>query len=167
MTLCLVLCLSFMACGAKTETVEITAENWDTYFEFRTLYLWSENAFGETDTVEYPTALCVKEEYIDRIVLDQVNLAVECTWTQRYRQADVDWENKTISFGEDTEASDYHSTTASVTKIDCWETYENAYIVVYLRDVGQSKEMLAQIQSLLYMDDCQVARIQGTITIKE
>ncbi len=165
--LCLILMLPLAACGQKTQTVEITAENWNTYFEFRTLYHWSENAFGETDTVEYPTALCVKEEYVDRIVLDQVNLAVECAWTQHYRQVDVDWENHTITFGADTEASDIHSTTASVNEIHCWESYENAYIVVYLRDVGFSKDMLTEIPSHLSMEDCKVVRIQGTITIKE
>lgn len=165
--LCLTLMLPLIACGQKTQTIEITADNWDTYFEFRTLYCWSENAFGETDMVEYPTALCVKEAYIDRIVMDEVNLAVECAWVQHYRETTVDWENRTITFGEDTEATDTHTTTASVTEIHSWESYENAYIVVYLRDVGFNKDTLGEFSSHLSMEDCEVVRIQGTITIKE
>ena len=165
--LCLMLVLPLVACGQKTQTVEITAENWDTYFEFRTVYTWNENAFGETDSLEYPTVLCVREEYIDRIVMDQVDLAVECTWDENYRYPEIDWENKTMSFGELDKDYGQQSHTGKVSEIRCWESYENAYIVVYPRDIGFSKEMLADCPSQLSMENCDVARIQGTITVKE
>lgn len=164
-----VLIFALCACGQKTETIEITMDNWDEYFEFRTVTRWEENAFGETSMVEYPMALCVKEAYEDRIVMDQADLAIECSWTENDRIVTVDWKNRAIHFGEVVNPYDVQTRTDRVTEILCWEDYDHSYIVVYMRDLGVSKETLLTNADgntyALSIEDGKIIRIQGTIVV--
>jgi len=172
--LCAVLFLSvvFSLCACGPKTVELTAENWDTYFEFRTVCSWAgKNAFGEPGTsVEYPLALCVKKEYENRILMDRVNLAIECSWEENERYVTVDWEKQSLEWGNIVNNLGTQSRTSKVTEIHRYDAYENACIVVYLRDIGLSADTLLRDQQdkayAVHMGNGSVVRIQGTITLK-
>ena len=169
----IVLLMSFSLCACGTETVEITMDNWDTYFEFRTVYCWAEdNAFGEPGTaVEYPIVLCVKEEYEDCIVLDEVDLAIECSWEENERYVSVDWEDKSMEWGSVVNSHGVHTRISQVTEIQHWESYENACVVVYLRDIGLFLDTVMRDPNdnmyTVCMENPDILRIQGTITIKK
>ena len=78
--LTLVLCLSLCACdgGAqKTETIEITLENWQDYFELKLAATVYKNDFDEIDTCFANHYVYLKREYRDRLVEADVAFA----WT--------------------------------------------------------------------------------------
>jgi len=168
-----VLLLSLSLCACGTETVEITMDNWDTYFEFRTVYSWADdNAFGEPGTsLEYPMVLCVKEEYEDCIVLDEVDLAIECSWVENERYVSIDWEDQSIEWGSVVNSRGVQTRINQVTDIQYWESYENACVAVYLRDIGLSLDtVMWDSDGNMYaecMENPSILRIKGSITIKK
>lgn len=66
-----VMCLSLCACGGgtqETETIEITTENWQDYFEVKLAATVYKNAFGEIDTCFAYHYVYLKREYRDKLV---------------------------------------------------------------------------------------------------
>lgn len=80
------------------ETVEITLDNWQEYFEIRTHNAFAENGFGEFERVVTWYLLVSK----DGIVFDESNCNVtfEYTYTIERKPYTIDFENKTITYGE-------------------------------------------------------------------
>lgn len=79
-------------------TVEITLDNWQDYFEFCEYTVFLDNAFGEFDCFYICWSLAAK----DGLIVDENNsdIAIEYTYTTERKPYTVDYENKTIDFGE-------------------------------------------------------------------
>ena len=87
------------------ETVELTLENWQDYFEFREIKKIKINGFGEFNGADVLYYLVTK----DGIELDTKNSSVTVRYlvTTEYKPCSVDLEKKTIVYGEavDTETN--------------------------------------------------------------
>ena len=97
--LALVMCLSLCACGEKITTVELTLENWNSFFEIKRINQWKEDAFGDVTSVESAVWFCVKDEYIGKINIDDILLALEVTYQSADTTYIVDFLNKELTFG--------------------------------------------------------------------
>lgn len=80
--------------SVETEEIELTTENWDTYFEFAEVPDFSENSFGEVDTFHLYYQFRLKEEYVERLKPDKSNVAIEVSYTYGDRYCNVDFENQ-------------------------------------------------------------------------
>ena len=82
--------------------IELTVENFDTYFELVEVPIFSENEFGETDEMDLYQYYLVREEYI---VSDMSDFAIEysCVWGRK--NCEVDFTNLTYTL------SDFNDTT--------------------------------------------------------
>lgn len=102
----LIMVFSLSACGSssdkkeeavKTESVEITMDNYSEYLEMVPAAYWYQNDFGEVDSVTFGEDLCVKPEYADRVVYEESNLVYKYDWAYWQVSFDYDIANKTIS----------------------------------------------------------------------
>ena len=59
--------------------IEITLDNWQEYFELRSGIKWSYDDFGTTNGLSCITAICPKEEYQHRLVLEKTNVTFGVT----------------------------------------------------------------------------------------
>lgn len=111
------------------ETVEITLDNWQDYFEIVEYMTYRENGFGEAESCYFRTELRLKEEYWSRLAADMMDDkgAVEFSYDYGERAATIDLANRTYSFGEFTAKE-------SSTATDRFEyTGDGNYIFVYLQ----------------------------------
>ena len=120
LVLAAVLCLSLSACGEKTspeeemlmtpatidppakietkpvnETIEITMDNWQDYFEEYDEDVWELDAFQELDKLTNCAYLVLKDEYASRLVEEKssVTFEIKCFLDEYHITADV--ENRT------------------------------------------------------------------------
>ena len=101
-----VMCFSLVACGGdngakdsgKKTTIEITADNWQEYFELRTYNKFEKDALDEISYVTVNVALVSK----DGIVPDwqASTVAAEYTFSREYRVGKLDVDSQTISYGD-------------------------------------------------------------------
>lgn len=81
--------------------VEITIDNWQEYFEIKEGLEWEYDDFGVCDGVRIITAICLKEAYQDRLILDRTNVTFGCTCDFNVRSVEqIDFENKLAVVGE-------------------------------------------------------------------
>lgn len=76
-----ILCLLLVACNGgavKTETIEITAENWQQYFEVKLAATVHKNDFDEVEMCFANHYVYVKQEYRDRLVEADVAFGWSC-----------------------------------------------------------------------------------------
>lgn len=92
------MCLCLCACGARKTTVDLTMENWNSFFEIKRINQWGQDAFGETVNVDSAVWLCVKEEYADKIKTKDMSFAVEVTFQNADTTYTVDFANQTLTF---------------------------------------------------------------------
>ena len=59
--------------------IQITLDNWQEYFELRSGIEWSYDDFGTTNGLRCITAICPKEEYQHRLVLEKTNVTFGVT----------------------------------------------------------------------------------------
>lgn len=79
------------------ETIEITMDNWQEYFEFVFDYHWGENAFGEGEQLCVGISLYLKEAYAARLP-ESGNTVIACTavFDARETTLEVNWKEKTF-----------------------------------------------------------------------
>ena len=164
------LALSFTSCFAEegkgdiqTEkrnvtSVEITLENWSTYFVIKEEPWWMENDFGEVDEMKLKTVIELRPEYYDRVT-GESEIAFEVSGKVIFKHIDIDYSAKTYSFKESTGDYEYDfKETASLV------LYENDYncqawiFAGYVSDLFQGVEVL---------EDAQVTRVRGTLNLYE
>lgn len=81
--------------------VEINMDNWQEYFELKTIDRWGDNGNGEFTAVTQLTGLWVREEYWDRIVNEgDTSILCELSFERTERKIDVDYQSKTYTWGE-------------------------------------------------------------------
>ncbi len=82
------------------ETVEITMDNWQDFFEIRYETLWHEDDFGDIVALTYQCYFAVRPEYVEKIILEESELIIGETCVTAYRTYNVSWENQTFSLGD-------------------------------------------------------------------
>lgn len=176
--LALVLCLSLCACGSKGETVEITLDNWQTYFEYRHDIEWSYNDFDEPIGATYITYLCVKDEYADRINLEQSNVIWEYNESHRAVTYEMDLDTKTLtitgapvgSIQNDIIDIDRITTgTAELLKSyseDCPEELHACSYGTGWDFFPESNQIDEENNNVRYIVEYEITRIQGTICLQ-
>ena len=95
------------------ESIEITRDNWQNYLELRYMISWKYNAFDEIEGFShlYPV-LALKEEYMDRKVSANTELAVGFTATRIWKCVSVDMESRTYKWGESIDEKEQINETA-------------------------------------------------------
>lgn len=88
--------------------IELTAENWQEYFDTENVganYFWIRNSFDEVEGfISCNFFVPLKEEYQSRITnLENTEIAYEISGVQGYRDIMVDIENEQVSLGDEWE----------------------------------------------------------------
>ncbi len=168
--LALVMCLSLAACGEKTQTVEITMDNWQEFFEIRLVEQWIEDDFGDVNFVEISPRFYIREEYRDKIIFDTMDFAVGYQVDTIPCDLEVDWENKAFYVGNALGEPIYTDTNTWSSKY-AEESFvkEDGYLFQF-RDWGIGKDDLEAIKNDEYrfcdFYSVKITRIEGTIEIK-
>lgn len=111
------------------ETVEITLDNWQEYFEIVPTYLYLTNAFGEYSSLAYMYDLVIRDGYIcDK---EQSDVAIEFTYTYGSAEYTIDFENRTITYGEVTALSESSSRTRKLKTISSYAGDRSDAIMYY------------------------------------
>jgi len=80
--------------------VEITPDNWNTYFEIITVEDWHVNGFGEAEDYQLHYRFKLRDEYLAQAKPnDGVNLSVELTYTANYHRGSVDLSTREVTIG--------------------------------------------------------------------
>lgn len=154
-----VMCLSLAACGKKTETIEITTDNWQEYFELQYTDTWSLNAFNEYDDVKRDVILVVKEEYASRLAdNDENTLIIDFSCDTSIWSATVDFEAQTYTLtGEKRKAEAFQEIqTISVNELSEPRVLSNISFQPYTED---------GVRYIMLCENEYINRIEGTLTL--
>lgn len=151
--------------NAQTEkrnviSVEITAENWSTYFVLKEEPWWMENDFGEVDGMKLKTVIELKPEYYGRVA-DEIEseIAFEVSGKVIFKYIDIDYSAKTYSIKESTGGNEY-------------DFKETASFVWYENDYDCEAWICASLvsdyfQGVEVLENAQVTRAKGTLYLYE
>lgn len=80
------------------ESIEITMDNWQEYFEIVPSHGWDENAFGEGEALHMGISMFIKDEYASRLSGSK-NTKIACTvsFDARNVSLDINWKEKSYS----------------------------------------------------------------------
>lgn len=154
-----VMCLSLVACGRKTETIEITTDNWQEYFELQYTDTWNLNAFNEYDDVKRDVILVMKEEYISRLADNDENvLIIDFSCDTSIWPATVDFEAQTYTLADKMRKAESFREiqTISVNEVNEPHVLSNISLQPYTED-GVRYIMLCE-------NEC-INRIEGTLIL--
>lgn len=182
-----VMCLSFAACGGGNDAsrdneqqinesaiqqeaenntpniveVELTVDNFDTYFEFVEVPIFGENAFGEAEKFDVYQYYLVREEYSISEISD---FAVEFEYKRGFRVCDVDFANRTYVFGDFTTTPETYSDIS-----EYWITVEIDGQKRFGFDLGGINTLFAanNYNETGHSFDHKILRINGTLSIIE
>lgn len=82
------------------EIIDITAENFNDYFEVRPEFFWNENEFGEAEGWGRSAYVFLKPEYAERLAMDDTEIKFQYTGKLVYYYCDVDLENRKVEIGD-------------------------------------------------------------------
>lgn len=141
------------------EAVEITAENWDKYFEITDEGKFGENAFGEVESFTYYQYLSLKEEYIDKFSSSLSKLVMELDFTYGKKGCQVDLANKKYTLLDSYEVDTYDRDSSDYT-FSYYNNEDEAYYRTTLMSSYFNKEngYLSDFRT-----DLEVVRVKGTI----
>lgn len=138
----------------ETEEITISTENWNTYFEFVEVPVFSENPFGEVDTFNLYFQFRLKEEYLDRLNSENSNIAIEASYTYGHRYCTVDYETQTYELHE------YQNTGKSSNMGELFSHSDGGY---YFADFGVNPEYNGS--TVFAYSDFEVLRIAGILCL--
>ncbi len=155
-------------------SVDITMDNWDTYFELVETSDWRENAFGEVDNLNVFWNIVLKREWFDKVDFNkEFKVAFEVKAKSKLVGLDVDYLNKTYNYREDLYSNE-ESNEDTTAAMEYWYIYEENGVKVaeplhiWSSGVGEyemdSGEKIADIYR--YYDNS-ITRVEGAIWIKE
>lgn len=146
---------------ASYEAIPITAENWDTYFEFVTIEKENVNEFGDIQYLYYESFYKIKEEYNDRVNSDLSNLIFEVqTKTCRYEYT-FDVANKTYTLGERVDAREEIETDTHEFRAGHYSSYPDiSYLSLWINSYGIYADRNGVWD---YLEEATVLRTTGTL----
>ena len=141
------------------DAVEITAENWDEYFELVDEGKFGENEFGEVTSFQYYQYLSLKEEYIDKFSNSLSKLVMELDFTYGKKGCQVDFESKKYTLTDSYEVDTYERD-SSIYSFN-YSSYED---VAYYRTTLMSPYFNKENSYLSdFKTNMEIIRVQGTI----
>lgn len=165
--LALIMMLSLTACGS--EKIEITTDNWQDYLELKYVSVLEKrvDAFGDV-TEEMPmnyTILCLKEEYSDKNVSDETEIALKYNGVEKYYQYTV-VDGKLVKGAV---AKNYNP-------MNVGETIGHADYLAFTRETEEMLDteykMVVQFRSsgykdvISFLEDLEIERIEGTLVLE-
>ena len=144
------------------EKVELTVENWDTYFDYKEELHWNNNAFGEFQSINIAYRYDLKEEYFSRLYNNggmswdnQDMVAIEFQYTYNWVTYSVDVQQKTYTI-EDISSSNV--------KTYITETSQGTgYFRMYFGNFDMQKQS-GNAQG--YLTDISILRVKGHLWLK-
>lgn len=140
---------------SQYELVEITLDNWNTYFELVVTPEFKQNAFGEYDNFKLSHRFQLKAEYFPLLNAEETKISVEVTYNYVERECNVDFENLTYELGEALR-------TAQSSQITDYSYANKDYF--YFTPFGIQTYFDGKIQ--YSYEDVEVIRIQGTLCLR-
>lgn len=166
----LLIVFSICACGTKTETIEVTADNWQQYFEVQKLENWQTDEFGDTSALYIRYILSVKTDYIERIVLEKSDVAVEYIKYEQTVPVEIDFANKTCVFGDVNKTDAFENKGQDRLLKEYDKMLDGYYAVMTSVDPVVFDEYSIRINENGDQEACCaeffINRIQGTIVVK-
>lgn len=143
--------------------IELTAENFDTYFELVEVPIFHENEFGEADEMDLYQYYLVREEYS---VSDMSDFAIEYSSVWGKKNCEVDFTNLTYTLG------DFNYTTAPANEMtNRFYDIEVNGQVRFGFGIGGSgnsvKKSYGSIGEVGYSVDFEILRVKGTLFLIE
>ncbi len=165
----ILMCFSFVACDdstnddtKETETtvqipkdkVELTLENFDTYFDFVEESFFTKDSSGEVDSLRFRQYYKLKNEY--KIDLEKSN--VEITYNHSYcsRPIHVDFNTETFKFGDNSSNKEIFEN-RKINKIQMITPTDYAIFLF------QPSKIEKGTSHALYYDDFELTSVNGTL----
>lgn len=173
MLLAITMVLGLAACGSEdsdndkpvvpeTETVEITIDNWQDYFEIVEGTHVSTNSFDEPENIYPKLSLELKEGYT--LGTDEwgntidYELAIEYTYTAAYYNVEMDVENCTLTIGDLYEGETPEQSSRTTTFFSGMNDFYTSW---------NSRGRDGVVVAMEILSDIEIIRIQGSITIQK
>ena len=156
---------------AHYEVVELSAADWDTYFESIDFYTYGKNSFDEVDSVNIHRQFRIKKEYYDRLWVFLTEVAVEYTSYIGKQTCEYDLDKqtcKTVGKLEPNQENGMDRVYTSSHKLGSWgdsstpETGDEFYGYEYCSNSGITRDDGSQYFSW-YTDNVNVTRVQGKL----
>lgn len=139
------------------ETVEITLDNWQEYFEIQEFVTFRENGFGEIENVRADYILVTKEGIT--CDTDNCNITIEYTYSYGDTTYTVDYESRTIAYGETSNIVESSAKIGNMTNVEFWLGGDYERIGIRLLDTYRNEPQ--GTESIVV--DVNVIRISGTL----
>lgn len=138
----------------KLGPVEITSENFDTYFEFIEESFFTKNNSGEVNALRFRHYYKLRDKYS----IDETKSSIKINYGYTYttKSANIDFENQKFTLGEQIgEAKSYENIpVAKISKI----TYKN-YAILLLQPTHAEKGD----SEIMYFSDFKLNSVEGTL----
>ncbi len=163
-----IMCFSFVACDnsknpdeepsstekTPVESVELSLDNWDTYFEFVEESFFTKDASGKVDALRFRHYYKLKSDY--KIDFDKSSIEIVYKHTYCKRPITVDFNKQTFELGDATNEKAYNneipvSTLSKITNTD--------YAVLLL----QPNKVSTKTAEIDYFDDFKLVSAKGTL----
>lgn len=141
------------------EVIEITAENWDEYFEITEKGNFNKDAFGDFSSFYLSQYISLKEEYVDRVSTNLSDVVMELDFTYGKKGCQVDGANETYTLTDSYEVSEYDYD-SSAYKLTYGSIDEEEYYRATIMSGSWNKEN-GYIDN--YRTEPQVLRVQGSL----
>lgn len=116
----------------EVETVEITIDNWQEYFEVKEAYMLFKNGFDEYDQIHMGYAITLKNEYLDKIVTDKADYPTKGTFEVKhnceFRNVMIDKTKGTFEIGEEIYLEDISEGRIGETRVISINDYRNSIL---------------------------------------
>ena len=167
-------CSSYME-SSYMESVTISPENIDEYFDVIEYAGFKRNLFGDANYWSGYMIYRLKDEYQSEIVLDQSSIAIESVMRYSGREVMVDFEEEmwgvgeTIENGDDVVVKVQHSLQYGVP--DDFENKDQIYYIIIgdlIPEHGVFKATaIRHVYSLKYIESYNTYRVEGVLTLKK
>lgn len=144
---------------APTVQVEITMDNWQEYFELKTIDRWADDGSGASTALTQLAGLWVKPEYRDRILNEgDADLMCELTFDRVERKIDVDYANRIYTWGE---AVSTEAGCSASEQINYFAGYPDGTLMVF----GTGNTLEKGNDMCLRDENMELSHIAGTIRL--
>lgn len=139
------------------EKIELTVENWDTYFELTEDFHFSQNVFGENNRLNIVHRYKLKDGY--GTIGKETEIIMEYSyWAEDRKNCKIDFPAGTYTLGEETDGRHEGS---EMVKVDGSSFSEDGYGWALAQSFNYGNDRIR------YCTGFQVLRVQGTLYLKK
>ena len=169
-----IMCFTFVACSdnkdgtqnddkntteeTMPESVELTKENFETYFEFVEESFFTKDKNGNLTQLRFRHYYKLKPEY--NISLEESTVLLKYDYSAVTKKVDIDFDAQKFTLGKDVDEKEYYKS-VPVTKISQLTYKDNA---IFLLQPTHAKKGDTQVE---YFDDFNLADVEGTLYFVE